>query len=175
MRQQTLIRITILAALLFGASTASARRGPRIKRGALSPRVERPVQISFSQKHLLFSGAEVGFRFLNGHLEGHLGLGANLLPEDTLTLCSATGCTSEQRLMLEGGLRWYPMYGPFSPYVSLGMMGSPTDDAPIGLAGAGIHWNSRFGLTINAGVDVVIGEIEPERRFLPTLTVGYAF
>lgn len=177
MRHISTARILTVVLALLGASVAHGkRRGPRLKRrGHLSPRVERPIQVSFSQKHLMFSGGELGVRFLNGHLEAHLGLGVNLLPEETLTVCGAAGCTSEQRLMLEGGLRWYPLYGQFSPYVSLGMMGSPTGDTPIGLAGAGIHWHSRFGLTINAGLEIAIGVDDPERIVLPTIGIGYAF
>ena len=175
---KTATRILILV-LVFGTAATAYARGPRrvrVRRApAASPRVAHPVQVSYSQKHLVFSGGELGFRFLSGHLEAHVGVGANLLAEKAITTCNAYRCESASRLMLEGGLRWYPLYGQFSPYVSLGIMGSPDQEAPVGLAGAGIHWNSRFGLTLNAGMEVAIGAEEDAPTFLPTFTVGYAF
>ena len=171
-----LSRCLLLGFVLCLALPASAQQ-VRINQN-VSPRIARPVQVSFTLKHLELMGAEVGVRFLDGHLEAHVGTGMNLLPETNV--CSGFSpspiCNKEGVVMWDIGLRWYPMYGSFSPYVSAGAMGPlNVSEAPVALIGAGIHWAGHQGLTVNLGADFALGQDDPARMVVPTLTVGYAF
>jgi hypothetical protein len=171
-----LTKYGLALAILLIASSALARR-PSLRQRQVSPRVQRPVQVSVLLKGGDLAGMEVGVRTIDGHVEFHLGAGSSLI--DTVDpTCKQNNptCLAPPVANFNAGVRWYPLSREFSPYMSVGVMGSMnTTKAPVGLVGGGIHWQGRSGLTANLGLEYAVGETNPERMIIPTLTVGIAF
>ena len=140
-----------------------------------SPRANRDIQFSLLQKHLTLSGVEIGFRFARGHLEAHFGTGVNLL-DQMENNCRGFNCPSSPDFSWATGLRYMPMSGQFSPYLSVGLQGSYSDiEKTRAMVGGGVHWVTHGGFTASLGVEYAIAEEDPSRAVVPTVTLGYSF
>lgn len=169
-------KYTLMLMLVLMTTSAAAKRRP-LQVNRLSPRITRPVQASLLLKGVDIAGAEIGVRTIEGHVELHMGAGSSVV--DTIDRScnqSSPTCNAPAIVNWNAGARWYPLYGGFSPYVSVGAMGAMNvAKSPVGLIGAGLHWQERHNFTANLGVEFAIGEKDLERRVIPTLTLGYAF